>query len=83
MSEHITLEVPDVVIRLAQEKAQRTGLPMETVLAGWLERAALFDSEAEIPIYTPFFENTDEVVKAMQAILDSRSEEMHTEDNGG
>jgi len=83
MSEHITLEVPEAIMRLAQEKAERTGRPMETVFAEWLERAAWFDSEAAIPLYTPFFDNTDEVVKAMQALLDSRSEQDHTEDNGG
>jgi hypothetical protein len=40
MAELVTLELPENVVQRAREAAERTGRPLEGVLADWLERAS-------------------------------------------
>ncbi len=60
MSQAVTLEVPDSIIRYAQETAKRTGHSLETVLAQWLERGSVYEAVTPLTpdmqhhIYTPF-----------------------------
>lgn len=60
MSEAVTLELPEEVMRRAQEVAQRTGRQMADVLTDWLrwgaasEVTTLLMPGADYPIYTPY-----------------------------
>ena len=56
----VTLELPEEVTRRAEEKARRTGRPLESVLTEWIERGAAGEDVAplvpgtEYPIVTPY-----------------------------
>jgi hypothetical protein len=73
MSELVTLELPEDVVRRAREVAHRTGRRPEGVLAEWVERGAGADTAIEVelrtgdayPIYTPYGNEA-----AAQALLD-------------
>jgi hypothetical protein len=77
MPKAITLELPEDVVRQAQEIAHSTGRDVADVLTDWVRRGALTDAssismpDAGYPIYTPYG-NED----LAQELLDA----LHTEE---
>ena len=60
MTQTVTLELPDELVRQAKEAASHSGRPLETILTAWLQRGAigedttLLTEGVEYPIFTPF-----------------------------
>jgi hypothetical protein len=77
MTEAVTLELPEEVLRQAQEVAWRTGRQLADVLTEWLRWGAASDGrmfvlpDADYPLFTPYGNES-----AAQGLLDAlRAEE--------
>jgi hypothetical protein len=67
MGKTITLEVSDTLFERAEKMAVQVGVPVEVILAKWLERGTMWDTSAEYPVYTPF--GTDHLAEPLQKFL--------------
>jgi hypothetical protein len=81
MSEKVTLELSEDVVRRAHATANRTGRALEVVLADWIARGAERDVESliipgvEYPIYTPF--GNEEAAYSLQTTLNEHKQWTH------
>ena len=78
MSQKVSLELPDSVMRRAADAAERHGRPVEQVLTQWLEWMAVtqntgdFLSGDEYPIYTPY--GNEAAAQILQNMLDAKAD---------
>lgn len=77
MGKTIMLEVSDTLFERAEKMAAKIGIPVETILATWLERGTVWDTTAEYPVYTPV--GTEQLVEPLQRFLNDVSSKYNKE----
>jgi hypothetical protein len=81
MSERVTLEVSESVLQRAKEAAQRTGRPLEAVLADWLERGAAGEDvspwlpRGAYPVFSPY--GNEAAAQVLLDVLKAAEAEAH------